>query len=97
MQRRMREAAPGSQDSDLAARAASLSLGGASSNSAGDQRQRTVRDDQPALPESLVQSGAFKCPWCDWCTRHSSGLMTHKIAAAGAVDRELGGEYIGNQ
>ena len=36
--------------------------------------------DLPSVPDVFIQSGAFKCPWCDWSTRHSAGLMTHCTA-----------------
>ena len=35
------------------------------------------QDELPAVPRVFIHSGTFKCPWCDWSTRHSSGLMTH--------------------
>ncbi len=37
----------------------------------------SVADEVPDIPTAFVRAGRFSCPWCEFETAHSSGLMTH--------------------
>ena len=37
----------------------------------------SVADEVPDIPTVFVRAGRFSCPWCEFETAHSSGLMTH--------------------
>ena len=70
---------PSSQESTLAAMAQNpLNISGRSSaSSVTAVVAESSAQELPCLPEDAVRCAQFNCPWCDFSSRVTSGLMCH--------------------